>query len=402
MPRERTGWIEQNKKGQWFYRYQFTDSFGKRRNVRRLAKNESDAKSKLRKALNKFDNGGAKAVEGERVTFSKLASKYAAKKIFEPEYVGERKVAGLRSYKSVELLLEILKAHFKEQRIVSITHSDVEDYKQKRLTTKKANGKQRTIASVNRELELLRAMMRFAKQQKWIHSSPFEEGSPLISKADETRRERVLSHDEELRLLDACGERTRTYKRKGRFKGKETTVIDKGEKRTHLRPLIIAALDTAARRGELLQLEWNDVDFAQELIRLRANTTKTQTARTVPMTPRLKDELQKLWKQSPKRLDLEVFGYGSVKRAFLNACDSAGIKDLHFHDLRHTATTRMVQTGMPTAQIMKITGHTQMITFQRYVNPTEDSLKEMATRLHSLNTQAATKTQHQQTSELVN
>jgi integrase len=399
MARERTGWIGQDEDERWFYRYQYTDSFGVRRNVRRLAKNESDAKSKLRKALNKFDNGGAKAVEGERVTFGKLASKYAAKKIFEPEYVGERKVAGLRSYQHVERLLDILKDHFKEQRISTITHSDIEDYKQKRLTTKKANLKQRTIASVNRELEVLRAMMRFAKQQRWIHSSPFEEGAPIISKADETRRERVLTRDEERRLLDACGERVSKYKRKGRFKDKETTTIDKGEKRTHLRPLIIAALDTAARRGELLQLWWSDVDLDQQLIRLRATTTKTATARTVPMTPRLKDELQFLWRLSPKRLDLEVFGVGSVKRAFANACDSAGIKDLHFHDLRHTAITRMVQTGMPTAQIMKITGHTQMITFQRYVNPTDDSLRDMAKMLHDFNTQAGTP---QAQSELVN
>jgi integrase len=399
MPRPRTGWTEQNKKGQWFFRYQFTDSFGVRRNVRQLAKNEVDAKSRLRKALNKFDNGGAKAVEGERVTFSKLAEKYAAKKIFEPEYVGERKVAGLLSYQHVERLLGILKEHFKQQRICTITHSDVEDYKQKRLVTKKTNGQQRSIAGVNRELELLRAMMRFAKQQKWIHSSPFEEGAPLISKADETRRERVLSYDEERRLLEACGERVRKYKRKGRFNDNETTMIDKGEKRTHLRPLIIAALDTAARRGELLQLWWKDVDFNQEVIHLRANTTKTATARTVPMTPRLKDELQFLWRLSPKRLDLEVFGVGSVKRAFANACTSVGINGLHFHDLRHTAITRMVQTGMPTAQIMKITGHTQMITFQRYVNPTDDSLRAMAKMLHNLNTQAGAQ---QPQSELVN
>jgi integrase len=293
-----------------------------------------------------------------------------------------------------------LKEHFKEQRITTITHSDIEDYKQKRLTTKKSNDKQRTIAGVNRELELLRAMMRFAKQQKWIHSSPFEEGAPLISKADETRRERVLTYEEERSLLVACGERVSKYKRKGRFKDKEATMIDKGEKRTHLRPLIVAALDTAARRGELLQLLWSDVDFDQELIRLRATTTKTATARTVPMTPRLKDELQFLWRLSPKRFDFEVFGgIGSVKRAFANACTSAGINDFHFHDLRHTAITRMVQTGMPTAQIMKITGHTQMITFQRYVNPTNDSLKEMAKMLHNLNTQAGAQ---QPQSELVN
>jgi integrase len=385
MARERTGWIGQDDDGRWFYRYQYTDEFGKRRNVRRLATSESNAKSQLRKALNKHDDNGERGIEGERLRFSKLADEYAKRKVFEPEYQGDRKVAGLRSYQSVELLLETLKAHFADKRVASITHADVETFKLTRLRTPKSNGESRTIASVNRELACLRAVLRYAVRQGWLSRSPFAAGEPLISTADETRRERVLSRDEELRLLDACGERTLTYKRKGRFKGKKITVVDKGEKREHLRALIVAALDTAMRRGELFRLKWEDVDLERGVISIKAMNTKTARARTVFVTPRLREELTKLWEKSPKRLDLSVFGHdehGSVRKAWLSACLHAKVKGCRFHDLRHTAITRMVAAGMPSAQIMKISGHTQTATFQRYVNPNEDDMAQAAKRMH--------------------
>jgi integrase len=403
MARARTGWIGQDEDGRWFYRYQYTDEFGRRRNVRRLATSESNAKSKLRKALNKHETGGKRSIEGERLKFSELSKEYARRHIIEAEYQGERKIAGLRSLRSAEMFLETLKAHFGDKRVTTIAHSDVEDFKLKRLRTKKANDESRSIASVNRELALLRAMMRFAKRQKWILNSPFEEGAPLISAADETKRERVLTHEEERRLLASCGERIVTYKCRRGKKIVEIQAHDKGEKREHLRALIIAALDTAMRRGELFKLKWSDIDFKNEKITIRAMNSKTARARIVGITPRLHEELTKLWQNSPKQIDLGVFGYdeesGSIKTAWGSLCTYAKIDDFRFHDCRHTAITRMVASGMPTAQIMKISGHTQMTTFQRYVNPTDDAVKQVAMHLHEHNTHQSAQ---QITSELVN
>src|SRR5438105_4915674 len=123
MARARTGWINQDEEGRWFYRYQYTDEFGRRRNVRRLATSESNAKSKLRKALNKHETGGERSIEGERLKFSELAEEYAKRHIIEAEYQGERKIAGLRSLRSAEMFLETLKAHFADKRVTTITHS---------------------------------------------------------------------------------------------------------------------------------------------------------------------------------------------------------------------------------------------------------------------------------------
>jgi integrase len=398
MPRERTGWTGQDEQGRWFYRYQYTDASGVRRNIRsifkgeskakRLLKSEAEAKNELRKALNKFDTGGERVIEGERLKFNKLASIYSARSIIKARYVGERKVAGRRSIAPVEVALRALEEHFGNRRIKDIKHHDIEQYKLERLDTPKSNGKERSIASVNRELELMRAMMRFAVRQGWLMRSPFEMGAPLISKSDEERRERVLTRDEERRLLEACGDRILTYERKG----KEVTMHDKGDKREHLRALLVAALDTAMRRGELFKLTWQDVDLERGVITIRAMNSKTARARTVGITPRLHEELSKLLSKSPRQPGLSVFGYdsenGTLKTAWASLCDYAKVKDFRFHDCRHTAVTRMVEAGMPSAQIMKISGHTQMTTFQRYVNPNHEAVTESAKRLHEHNTQS--------------
>lgn len=389
MPRERTGWIGQDNKGRWFYRYQYTNAGGVRRNVRHLAVSKAKAESALRKALAKHEQVGESAVEGERVKFNKLADVYAKHSIISARYVGERKVAGRRSVASVEVSLRVLRAHFGNRRVKDIKHHDIEQFKLARLDTPKSDDTARSIASVNRELELLRAMLRFAVRQGWLMRSPFEMGAPLISKSDEERRERVLTRGEEQRLLEACGERVVTYKRKG----KEITMHDKGERREHLRALIVAALDTAMRRGELFKLTWRDVDLARGTITIKAMNTKTARARTVGITPRLNAELTQMWQQSPQQEDLSVFGYDSdnstLKTAWASLCDYAKIKDFRFHDCRHTAITRMVEAGMPTAQIMKISGHTQMTTFQRYVNPNEEAVTQAAKRLHEHNVKNA-------------
>jgi integrase len=146
---------------------------------------------------------------------------------------------------------------------------------------------------------------------------------------------------------------------------------------------LIAALDTGLRKGELFKLRWLDVDLSNGLIRLRATTTKTEEPRTVGMTQRLRDELQRLWEAAPPDMNGLVFGIKSdIKRAFASACKDAEIENLRFHDLRHVATTRLVETkALHTAEAMKITGHTQERTFARYVNPQDETARRAAEAL---------------------
>jgi len=361
MARERKGSIVE--RGDKVYaRIQFVDAGGRKRDIWRRAENRTAARAKIRRMLRELETTGVRAVDADRLTYAELAGIYQEKRLIPAKYIGGRKVSGLRSVKPARVALRATVEYFGSQVIKSITHSDVERYKILRLETPTLRG-QRAIASVNRELESMRAVMRFAVREGWLAKSPFEMGAPLISKADETQRERILTHDEEELLLAVCC-----------------------EKRSHLRPIIIAALDTAMRRGELLRLRWSDVNIADHTISIRSKNTKTFKARVVAMTPRVLSELKQLWARSPFDPEGLVFGITSTfKNAFAAARKSAGIENFRFHDCRHTAITRMISAGIPPMEVMKLSGHTQMTTFARYINPNDQSLRRAAERLDEFN-----------------
>jgi integrase len=216
--------------------------------------------------------------------------------------------------------------------------------------------------------------MKFAIQNGWLYQSPFDLGKSLVSISDEVKRERTLSWDEESRFLSACTEeRTVKYTRRG----KEITATIKGG-RELLKALVITALDTTMRKGELLKLRWRDVDLTTRIITVIALNSKTAKSREIGMTERVYEEVSRLWEISPKDDSLLVFGISDIKKSFTAACDEAKIKDLRFHDLRHTAITRMVNAGIPPMEVMKISGHTQYTTFARYVNPNTETVRRIA------------------------
>ncbi|MFL6275395.1 MAG: site-specific integrase [Blastocatellia bacterium] len=347
----------------WVARFTYTDETGKRRDVKLRADSKTEAKEELKKLINKFDAQGEQSIEGDKLTFRELARFYEERNLVPAEYHGDRKIRGLRNHLAPRVHLRVVTEHFGAKRIKSITHSDIEVFRQLRLKAKTKRGKVRTIATVNRELEQLRAVLRFAVRQGWLLRSPFDMGAPLIAKADEVRRERVLTHEEEARLLAVCTGR-----------------------RAHLKAILIAALDTGARRGELFKLTWVDVDFDNRLINLRATTTKTQRSRTIGMTARLYIELLALYHLSDQSSDNLVFGFSdNVKKSFASACREARIAGFRFHDCRHTAITRMIQSGMPSQLIMKVSGHTQAVTFSRYVNADEGVARQAANALDRFN-----------------
>ncbi|HVG20963.1 MAG TPA: site-specific integrase [Blastocatellia bacterium] len=381
MPRIRKG-SEVEKNGNWYARVRWTEENGKRRDVWIPANNKSHAGEIVKKKIQELETVGERALDGDRVKFSDLAKSYKEKKLIPAKFVGDRKIAGLKSYKGPQGVLEILNGYFGKKRIKSIKHSDIEQYKLVRLETPTNRG-QRQIAGVNRELELLRAMFRFAIREGWLIHSPFEMGDPLISKADEVKRERTLSFEEEKRLLDAC----LLEDKQGR------------QRRLHLIPFLIAALDTACRRGELFKLRWSDVDLDNGIITIRAMNSKTSRKRTVGITPRLKEQLESLWREGTTQLEDLVFGLTcTIKTAWKSLCEDAKLADIRLHDLRHTAITRMVQTKHPSAAIMKISGHTQFVTFSRYVNPDSEMVTNIADALAELNAKANS----QSASEMVN
>jgi integrase len=372
MPKDITGYVSFDKKAdKYFFRFQYTDERGKRRQIRRLCTSESNAKSELRKAINKHEAaGGDEHIHaGERMKFKELAERYEKSKVFAAQYKSNRKVAGLRSHKTVKLFLDVLKAEFGERLINQIKPSHIEQYKLKRINTPTKNGTERAISSVNRELMIFRVCLNFAVREGFLQTNPFTKCS-VISTADETARTRTLSFDEEKRLLAAL-----EYRNKQNVQ----TIV-------HIKPVVVAAIDLGARRGELFKLLWKDIDFENRIAHIRAENTKTQTARFVGLTDRLHEILSKLWSKSPKQLEMRVFGItNNISKAWKTALRVAEIEDLHFHDLRHTFASRVIASGVHTTIAMHLTGHKQLSTFQRYNNVSVESARQAANKLHEFN-----------------
>jgi integrase len=374
---------DKNGKLNWYARISRTDGSGKEVQFVKRAESKSHAIRLRKELIETYTERREEGINGDKMNFRLLAEIYCEKKLFEAQYHGKedakRKIGGLRNYKTPLHYLEVLKESFGAKLIKNITHADIEIFKNKRLKTPSKRG-ERSIADVNRTLALMRTMFKFAVQNSWLSRSPFELGKPLISLADEQSRERVLTIAEEFRLLDVCK-----------------------DSKKHLRPLLVTALDTAMRRGELLSLTWRDVDFNSHFITLTATATKTQKARIVPMTNRVCDELQTLWEQSDKKLSSSVFGLkDNFKRSFSTACKLAEIEGFRFHDCRHTAITRMIQAGLSPMEIMKISGHTQMNTFARYVNPNKEAVSRIADALTAFHANALVEHQNIAESGFIN
>lgn len=364
MGRTRSGSIWLNG-GDIYARVTYTDQHGKRRDIKRKAVSRTHARTLAKEMLAELDQRGDQALDTARMTFAQLAQHYIDHYLIAPQYVHGRKVRGLRTYKEGRRLARMLSAHFGKKLIREITHGDILRFKSARLDIPVRESGQRSIATINRELSMLQRVFTVAFREGWVTRHPFTAGGKnLISSSDEQKRERILSRDEELRLLDACDGR-----------------------RAHLKPIIICALDTGMRRGEIFTLRWRDVDLPHRTINIQAFNTKTMRERTIKITPRLGRELERLWAQSRQDPSARVFGVeDTIKRSWATALRIAEIEGIRFHDLRHTCATRLVKGRLELAEVSRVLGHTNIATTYRYVNLDETALDRAASILEEYDT----------------
>jgi len=129
----------------------------------------------------------------------------------------------------------------------------------------------------------------------------------------------------------------------------------------HLKPIIITALNTGMRKGEILTLTWRQIELKHGYIHLEK--TKNGERRDIPMNDTLKTLFKSLLKN--RRLDLDyVFvnpdtgkRFHNIKRNFATACRRAGITDFRFHDLRHTFASHLVMNGVDLKTVQELLGH---------------------------------------------
>jgi integrase len=235
-----------------------------------------------------------------------------------------------------------------------ITPMLVEKYKKERREGLAKRGSQRRPATVNRELAVLSKIFTLAVDAGVAVSNPCLRVRKL---RQDNERTRYLSYEEEAGLMQALAAEDQ------------------------LRRIVTLAINTGMRRGEIFSLCWPDVDFARGVIYVRH--TKTGKDRAVPMNVIGRAALEEQQRTSEHVFVSPRTGgpYVDIKRAFTAALQQAGIEDFRFHDLRHTAATRLADTGADVFTIAEILGHSSLAMTKRYTHATDEAKQRAVERL---------------------
>ena len=290
-----------------------------------------------------------------QVTFNELAGKYV-------ENFGTQKAF----QSSKRYLLAKVQEHFGEQRLSQITYLDLETYRNKRKATPANGSKQRTDASVNREMALIGHMLGKAVEWEMLETSPLKKGKRLMFK-ENNHRLRFLTESEVAALLTASD--------------------DLKIHSPYLRPLVETALLTGMRRGELLSLKWEQI--RNGFIYLEAAMVKSGKGRQIPINDRLAEVFKEVRRGNQLKsefvfCDSQGRRFSQVKRSFASACRRAGIEAFRFHDLRHTFASRLVMRGASLKAVQELLGHADLKMTMRYAHLSHEHLRDSVNLLNDL------------------
>src|SRR5262249_41483977 len=145
------------------------------------------------------------------------------------------------------------------------------------------------------------------------------------------------------------------------------------KQRRHIYPIILTALDSGCRRGELLKLTWRDVDLERSALTVVATNAKTNRRRVIDLETVTVVELRRLAKQSGGFPDDLASGVkASFDAGWHSALEEARVTGVKFHDLRATAITTWLLRGMAVPFAMNRSGHADPRIFMRYVRMCEE------------------------------
>lgn len=211
----------------------------------------------------------------------------------------------------------------------------------------RAKGKPRTDATINRYVAALSALMTWSIKRRIAPKGYVHPCRAIELRPENNERTRFLSEDERARLLVAC----------------------RASKWSRLYLLVLMALSTGARRGELVGLRWADIDL--EHCTAHVGRSKNGDPKVLPLIPSVVDELRRV-KGKPAEL---VFAskrspakpYAFVPR-WADALREAKIRGVNFHTLRHSCASFLAQNGATLLQIGDLLGHRSISMSRRYAH----------------------------------
>ena len=271
------------------------------------------------------------------------------------EYLNYKRAKGKKSLENDTTFIARFKDFFgAETPIAEVTAQQVARYDSHRLTQTSRLKRLLSPASVNRELATLRHLLRLAEEWGYIAKAP----RIRLGREPEGRL-RFLSEAEAARLLGACAE----------------------SKSPYLKAIVTTALHTGARRGEILGLTWERVDFARGVLLL--DRTKSGRRREVPMNRAVYDALSALPAEPREGLLFHRGGaaWGAIRTAFETACTRAKVDAFRFHDLRHTCASWLIMRGRSLKEVQELLGHQTFAMTLRYAHLSPDRLRDAVASL---------------------
>lgn len=252
---------------------------------------------------------------------------------FANEYIELHSKVNNRSWSTDYRNLELLKRFFKGKCLDEITPRHIEQFKSEYMARGVAP------ATVNRKMACLKSM--FNKAIAWKRFSGENPVKGIKFFKLNNARKRFLEKEEIARLLTNC--------------------------RGYLKPIVIIALNTGMRRGEILALRWKDVDLRRGVILL--TNTKNGESREVPINEQVKTALLRLPKYSKSEYVFIRKGgepIADIKKTFSTALKKSGIKDCTFHTLRHTFASHLVMASVDLNTVRELLGHKSLQMTMRY------------------------------------
>jgi len=239
--------------------------------------------------------------------------------------------ANRRSWKRDEQLVGHLLKEFSGRKLNDIHPFLIESYKIKRKEEVKP-------ATVNREVACLKRIFNLAIKWGMTTENPVR----AVKLFPEPKLScRWLSHEEGRNLIDACA--------------------------THLKAIVVTALNTGMRLQEILKLKWEHVNVQQRYLTVVA--AKNNENREIPLNREMISLLTSLERESEYVFPNDNGQpFGSVKTAFNAAVRRSGIQRCRFHDLRHTFASHSVMNGVDLTTVKELLGHKSLAMVLRYAH----------------------------------
>jgi len=220
--------------------------------------------------------------------------------------------------------LKLLLPYWGKTEIGRITKAGAREYRAHRHKTKK----NLSDTTINRDLEALRHMLFWAVDEGILLANPL---SRVLMVHERRKPQLILTVAEEDRLLAAAA--------------------------PHLRSIIIAALDSGMRRGEILAERWEHVDFTRRILYVSKSKTAGGEAREIPITERLFVDLEARRKSEGNVFTFDMQPISRIKTAWKGALRRAGLRYVKFHGLRHAFNTRLLEAGVQVEIRRALMGH---------------------------------------------